>query len=247
MSQRVDELCPSLGKHASESQVCIPIEEVPARDFRARGKDKKKHLPLSGWRPEEMVLYKSSAAKLPIGFKRNVYIDLGANEYSSSIENWFRKTYPGGKHFNVIAFEANENNLKSFKNHPEVELHNVVVWHQNTTIPWKSQGSRSGFVGGGSSDPASGTKKAIDIADFIKRRFVRDDFVVVKMDIEGAEYNVVPRLLETGAVSLIDEIFVEIHTNINTCCRGRRDREYKHARQLLLQLRAAGVYAHIWS
>lgn len=35
--------------------------------------------------------------------------------------------------------------------------------------------------------------------------------MVVKMDIEGAEWDVMPGLEKTGAHELIDEMFVEIH------------------------------------
>lgn len=38
-----------------------------------------------------------------------------------------------------------------------------------------------------------------------------DDFVVMKMDIEGAEFVVIPSLIESGAACLIDEVFLECH------------------------------------
>jgi hypothetical protein len=36
--------------------------------------------------------------------------------------------------------------------------------------------------------------------------------VVAKMDVEGAEYTLVPHLLATGTLCLINQIFVEFHT-----------------------------------
>ena len=38
-----------------------------------------------------------------------------------------------------------------------------------------------------------------------------DDFVVIKIDIEGAEWPIVERLIATGAVHVIDELFFECH------------------------------------
>ncbi|KAJ3058515.1 hypothetical protein HDU98_005391 [Podochytrium sp. JEL0797] len=52
---------------------------------------------------------------------------------------------------------------------------------------------------------------AVDIGRFILMNFVPSDFVVVKMDIEGAEYDILPHLLETGAYVNIDYIYVEYH------------------------------------
>ena len=66
------------------------------------------------------------------------------------------------------------------------------------------------------------------------------------MDIEGAEYDVLPHLLHRNVTHLIDELFVEIHTDINTCCKHRIDRKYSDARKLIKLLRKNGLYAHIW-
>ena len=43
-----------------------------------------------------------------------------------------------------------------------------------------------------------------------------DDFVVVKMDIEGSEYSVLPSMLRSRAVLLVDELMLEIHYNRNS-------------------------------
>ena len=92
------------------------------------------------------------------------------------------------------------------------------------------------------------TRQGIDIADFLKRTVREDDFVVVKMDIEGAEYAVVPHLISAGVAPLVDEMFVEVHTDTNTCCRPPHDagRRRPDALRLIQRLRDAGVYAHEW-
>ena len=116
--------------------------------------------------------------------------------------------------------------------------------------------TRSGFaLGGGGRRLGSshnlvqdGTRPAIDIADWLRRTVRPDDFVVVKMDIEGAEYDVVPHLLREQVANLIDELFLEIHTETNTCCKPPHDvgRHRPDAIRLLQSLRDAGVYAHEW-
>jgi FkbM family methyltransferase len=240
ISQSIDDVCPSQEKKGLGSKMCIPIEEIPMTDIR----DTKRKNPLfTGWLSQDFVLYKSSAARLPSGFSNRVYLDLGANHYKSSIENWFRKHYPGGDTFKVIAFEANKKFAATFQDHPEVEFHNMIVWTKNESIPWTWTGKENGFAGKDSKYMIQG----IDIADFIQRRIKRDDYLVVKMDIEGAEYDIIPRLIETNTLPLIDEFFVEVHTDINTCCRGREDRKYSHAKELLQKVRNAGGYVHMWA
>ncbi|KAJ3149651.1 hypothetical protein HDU89_003704 [Geranomyces variabilis] len=51
----------------------------------------------------------------------------------------------------------------------------------------------------------------IDIAKWILVNFVPEDYVVVKMDIEGAEHYVVPHMLAMGAHMNIDQFLIEWH------------------------------------
>lgn len=51
----------------------------------------------------------------------------------------------------------------------------------------------------------------IDFSDFLKNNIDSEDYVVCKMDIEGAEFEIVPKLLEENTIDLIDEIYVEWH------------------------------------
>ena len=72
ISQSVDDLCPSKEKEGLESRICIPIEEMPTKEFRSKHA---KRANFNGWLPEEKVIYKNSNTKMPGGFRRHVYID----------------------------------------------------------------------------------------------------------------------------------------------------------------------------
>lgn len=54
------------------------------------------------------------------------------------------------------------------------------------------------------------TVECLDFATWL-RRFEGYEEVIVKLDIEGAEYPVLERLLETGAIKIITWLFVEFH------------------------------------
>lgn len=51
----------------------------------------------------------------------------------------------------------------------------------------------------------------IDLADFILTRYRITDYVIVKLDVEGAEVEIMQQLLVRGVIPLIDEIYVEFH------------------------------------
>ena len=54
--------------------------------------------------------------------------------------------------------------------------------------------------------------RTIDFAQWLGERFCRADAVDVKMDIEGAEFQVLEHLLRTGRADLIDTLAIEWHT-----------------------------------
>ena len=71
----------------------------------------------------------------------------------------------------------------------------------------------------------------------------KNDFCVLKMDVEGAEFQLVPHLIATGAHRLIDEFFLESKANTTALAEGRTAED---ALQLLQNMRNAGVFAHQW-
>lgn len=220
---------------------CVPIEELPLDDWRtpSHGDD-------GGWQPaSEVILYPLRPARQDLTVRR-VYIDLGANSYSSSIGSWFLKAYPDGEAYQVVAVEPERHYRRSYADHPEIELLHFAAFTRNGSVPWGDKGTgrahmtRDGIPGD--------ARPALDVSDFLKRRIKPADYVVMKVDIEGAEWDLIPHLLSTGAIHLVDELFVEIHTDINSCCYPPWDegRHWADALRLMRHLRMNGVFAHMW-
>mmetsp|Transcript_100671 Transcript_100671/g.285280 ORF Transcript_100671/g.285280 Transcript_100671/m.285280 type:complete len:303 (+) Transcript_100671:81-989(+) len=223
---------------------CTPIEPLRQSEWR----NVEKHGDLYGFPEEEWVIYKADIIDTTV-FPRLFYIDMGANTYESSVGGWFLKRYPRSRSFKVIAFETEHEYDGSFSTHPEVELLHFAVWITNTTLPWAKK-NIDVHCWAKKKDPINtATRPAIDIADFLGRRVKQDNFVVVKCDIEGAEYHVLPHLISQKATSLIDELFVEVHTNINSMFKGANAQGHYRpdALKLIQGLRDAGVYAHEWA
>jgi len=53
--------------------------------------------------------------------------------------------------------------------------------------------------------------KTIDITRWMVENFSRTDIVDVKMDIEGAEYDVIPDMVRRGAFRVIRKFYIEWH------------------------------------
>ncbi len=55
------------------------------------------------------------------------------------------------------------------------------------------------------------TVQALDVSRLILENFIPEDFVIVKMDIEGYEGILVPDMERRGSLDLVDEVYCEIH------------------------------------
>lgn len=66
------------------------------------------------------------------------------------------------------------------------------------------------------------TVQGFDFSKWILQNFSPNDHVVVKMDIEGAEYPVLEKMCKDGSIELIDELIVEFHHKMNESIEKER-------------------------
>ncbi|XP_004506826.1 uncharacterized protein [Cicer arietinum] len=209
------------------------------------------------------------SSMVDISFKnRYVYVDVGARSYGSSIGSWFKKQYPKqNKTFDVYAIEADKTFHQEYVMKKGVTLLPYAAWVRNESLVFEinnDPGDKNkekigrgmgrirslesqGGDGGGGVEKIQG----FDFADWLKNTVTMNDFVVMKMDVEGTEFDLIPRLFETGAICLVDEIFLECHYNRwQRCCPGERspkyEKTYDQCLQLFNSLRQSGVLVHQW-
>jgi len=66
------------------------------------------------------------------------------------------------------------------------------------------------------------TVRQVDLAVWIKEFISVDDFLFLKLDIEGAEHSVLRRIEEIGAVKLVDALAIECHDQRHECAATLR-------------------------
>lgn len=54
----------------------------------------------------------------------------------------------------------------------------------------------------------------IDFSEYLTKNIRKEDYVICKMDIEGAEYDVLGKLIDDDTIDLIDEIYIEWHNHL---------------------------------
>jgi len=67
----------------------------------------------------------------------------------------------------------------------------------------------------------------IDLSEWIIKNLEQDDFIILKMDIEGAEYDVLEKIVNTDAIKYIDRIYIEWHSHMFSDPAKYKEREDK--------------------
>jgi len=168
---------------------------------------------------------------LSIKNKKVLFCDLGANIGNSYL--FFKKFYK--KNTTFFLFEPNVHCFKKLlqltKQYREtLHLKNVAVSSVSGTFKFygslKSELSESGSI---SEDYVRACTfysekkikreretifvKAINFNNFLKKNFKKFEKIVVKMDIEGAELNLIESLIKNKTLTMIDILYVEFHSN----------------------------------
>lgn len=159
---------------------------------------------------------------------RNVFLDMGGN-MGQGLRSFIKK-YSIDENWIVETFEPElACNLEShISDIPYVKVNNKAIWTHTGKVTFSRY--ESNLEGssveclmseGYCSDPTSvGYRKhddlvqvdCIDISDLINQ-YNDDDFIVIKMDIEGSEYNVLRKAIQDGTIKKVNDIWIEWHHN----------------------------------
>lgn len=193
--------------------------------------------------------------------KRSLYLDCGSNlgqGYS------FFSTYLRPARYDAILIEPNPNCVKKLRatfetqKLPHLEIIEAAAWIEETTLKLFGlvEDSRGAVSDGASviekhnstlytADPTRATEvRAISLARLIEQKAKVYNHIIVKMDIESAEYKVLENLLETNAVKHIRHLFVEFHSKFFT---GENKVEYEELQKNLIErLKQKGVATTTW-
>ena len=156
---------------------------------------------------------------------KKVFIDGGAHK-GEAIEVLLDKR-PDLKECKVHFFEPNPNLIELLQNMAkespyDVKVHHAALLDKNGEIDflesvarWNTLAStvipEMNEIWGLKLDRENPHKvPTVSLSDFIGQ-FDDEDYLVVKLDVEGSEYTIVEDLFKTGAINKINEIYLEWH------------------------------------
>ncbi|MEU9319529.1 FkbM family methyltransferase [Streptomyces sp. NPDC048295] len=154
---------------------------------------------------------------------RKIFVDCGAN--LGIVLKRFMDELPD---HDFYAFEPNATLLPSISANVEraqhaglVDVSSSAVWTEDGTIDLFLGHHESSTVMPGKRVPPMYNQQidysspvavpAVDFSAWLRRTATPKDLVTVKMDIEGAEYPVLRKLLADGTIDLVSVLYVEWH------------------------------------
>jgi len=152
---------------------------------------------------------------------KKVFIDCGAND-GCSIE-LFRKHYPNANEYEIHSFEPNplfKEKLQSLNvNYYEAAISTADGIHNFYLDQWYEKDVYTHF--GSTLMREKISKKGcpvqeikvqgIDFSKWILNNFSINDYIVLKMDVEGAEYVILKKMINDGSLDYINVIYIEFH------------------------------------
>ncbi|MDA3840725.1 MAG: FkbM family methyltransferase [Patescibacteria group bacterium] len=152
--------------------------------------------------------------------RRKIFIDLGAYNGDSAekaleIYNDFEKFY---------LFEPTKNNFLILKEKFGRDQRFLLY---NSAVDIKNQEGVKLYYGDTYGEEGNSLLKekincdiekfelvnTINFSDFLLKNFEKKDYLVLKIDIEGKEYEILEDMIESGAIKLINKIYCEWHFN----------------------------------
>ena len=145
---------------------------------------------------------------------RKIFLDCGAHK-ATSIKK-FREEYPNADDYVIISFECNPKFKQILRDVDDITFYNKAICIKDgKTEFYLGKGASSSLIYGKTRGNLNFDNpievETIDLSKWIMDNFTKDDYIILKLDIEGAEYEVVEDLYETKILGYINEFHGELH------------------------------------
>ena len=189
-----------------------------------------------------------------IPWRRHLFLD-GGGYNGCSIRRFLKEFDPKGR-FEIVTFEPNAIFAKCYSDFPRHRLIQAAVHDRNEVQdffldPEDGDGSTlfrnklTRETGGyGTLDVANPIKvSTIDLSRWIREYTNSYNYIILKLDVEGAEYDILEKMIQDRIIRRIKHLFVEWHWNRVGISRERHEeliRALQRRRVPILEWNALG-------
>jgi FkbM family methyltransferase len=147
---------------------------------------------------------------------RKIFLDVGAAAGSSV--KFFRESHTEAYKFEIFCFEPLPDNIEALKHVPCITVVPYAAWDSDGTDVLYLGKYKSGTMYSdkitGEVDPDNFIEiPTIDFAEYIKEHFKKEDEIWLKLNVEGAEYDIVPHLYKNGLIDWFDRMYIRWHNH----------------------------------
>lgn len=176
---------------------------------------------------------------------RYIFIDGGA--HLGETINAFKKSRLYSEHqWKIYSFECNPQVIERLREHhsqsEDIEIINKAMWiHSQGLEFYFAKSTLGGNVVKNQYTPKkrkSTHVESIDFGDWLKENFEIEDTIFVKLDIEGAEYEILNKMLRDGSIKYVDKFYIEFHSVIMKDITEENDKE------LINKITKLGIQIH---
>jgi FkbM family methyltransferase len=166
----------------------------------------------------------------------------------------FVDAYNVTEEWEVYSFEPNPNLWEQHFNqntYSNVHYINKAIYTDNSTITFNlaypNTDASSIFKAHlGTNFEKSVEVECLDLSKFILDNFSKDDFIVVKLDIEGAEYDVLKKMIKDDSISYINDLYVEFHSHKDEHAIKENGESKESTFDLIDQIKKLGIKFTHW-
>ncbi len=149
---------------------------------------------------------------------RCVFIDGGAHFGESYVALQQTRLYSEYK-WEVFAIEANPYLIPDLPKVPHLTVIDKALWTKAEKLTFHLESPTSGANSlydkfQEHEEAFTVEVQAFDFSQWLKETVSPEDYVVLSLDVEGAEYVVLDKMIEDGAVKYIDRLYTELHWNL---------------------------------
>lgn len=179
---------------------------------------------------------------------RHIYIVGGA--YKGERINYFKEQDIYSAHaWEIFAIEANPYVIDKIPKAKDTVILNRAIWTKDSTIKFYFSPQNESLssiykknynafyetkYGEWKDDTVPMFIASMDFSQWIKDNFDMKDYIIVSLDIEGAEYDVLKKMLKDNTIQYIDYLLVEFHPGIG----GKSENDIK---KLVGEIKKSGI------
>jgi len=145
---------------------------------------------------------------------RNIFLDCGS--WNGCSVNFFRANYPEGMDYEVFCFEPLPENIEKLKRLKDVTIIEKAVSDKTGILRFYKGLSQSGTLfiekTTGEVDKNNWIEVlTVDLSRWIELNLNENDNIILKLNVEGAEYSIIEKMYNNGTISYIDKFYIQWH------------------------------------